>query len=252
MTRTLIWDIETSPNLAYVWGKYQQDVIQFQSEWHMLSVAWKWKGERKIHVRGLDDFELYKTDPENDYELAALAHALFDEADIVVAHNGMNFDTKKAQARMLFHGFDPPSPYREVDTLKIAKAKFAFTSNRLGELCQHLGIGGKLETGGFKTWLGCLRGDPDAWATMKRYNKHDVRILENLYEKLLPWTTTHPNVATIDGVANECPRCGSTAGMMARGNRGNAVSLRKFYQCKGCGGYVMGRKLEILPTKYVV
>ena len=75
LARTLLWDIETSPNLGYVWGKWQQNVISFDQEWHMLTIAWKWLGDDKVQVKGLDDYpELYELDPDDDYYLAALAH----------------------------------------------------------------------------------------------------------------------------------------------------------------------------------
>lgn len=249
--RVLLWDLESSPNLAYVWGRWEQNALAFEHEWHLLSIAWKFLDEKQTHVLGLCDFPEYEIDPENDYNLAAKAHELFSEADIVIAHNGIAFDTKKAQARMIFHGFDPPTPFKEVDTLKIARRHFAFTSNRLGDLCDVLGIGRKLETGGFQTWLGCLQGDQKAWAKMKRYNRHDVVILEQLYLKLRPWATRTPNLASIGDNPSVCPKCGSDAGMIARGYASTAVSRRKNYQCKGCGGYSAGRPIERLATEYV-
>ena len=54
--RVLLYDIETVPNLAYVWGKWEQNVIRFESEWHMLCFAYKWLGEKKTHVVALPDF----------------------------------------------------------------------------------------------------------------------------------------------------------------------------------------------------
>jgi hypothetical protein len=248
--RTLLWDIETAPNLAYTWGKWEQNVIAFESEWHVLSIAWKWLGDRSTQVIGLDDFPRFAHDSENDFDLVLRAWQLFDEADIVVAHNGIAFDTKKIQARMLIHGMDPPSAYREVDTLKLARRHFAFTSNRLDDLCRTLDLGDKVATGGFQTWLGCIKGDPAAWRKMKRYNAHDVRLLEALYLKLRPWGT-HPNVASIGGVPDACPKCGSTAGMIGNGWRYTSVGRRQRFRCKGCGGSAAGRKIEGLDTKYV-
>lgn len=249
--RTLLWDLESSPNLAWVWGKYEQNALGFEREWHFLTVAYKWLGEDKVHVRGLCDYDRYAEDAEDDYELAKLAFDLFSEADIVVAHNGVAFDTKKAQARMIYHGFPPPTPFKEVDTLKIARKHFAFTSNKLGDLCDSLGIGRKLETGGFETWLGCMRGDPKAWDKMKKYNKQDVVILEQLYLRLRPWTTTHPNIATIAERPTACPKCGSEAGMQSRGYSNTSLSRRQRFQCVACGGWSSGRPLERVPSLYV-
>ena len=249
--RTLIWDIETSPSLGYVWGKWDQNVLKFEKEWYIMSVAWKWLGEKKVYVKGLPDYPRYQIDKEDDLDLVALAHSLFCEADIVVAHNGIAFDTKKAQARMLLQGFDPPSPFKEVDTLKASRKHFAFVSNSLDDLCQSIGIGKKAETGGFETWLGCIRGDSKSWAQMKRYNAHDVTLLEQLYLRLQPWIAGHPNLATISGRPSVCPKCESDAGMIRRGYTHTSVSRRVTYQCKGCGGYSSGRKIERLGTDYV-
>lgn len=249
--RILLWDIESAPLLSHVWSRWEANSLHVEHDWYLLSIAWKFLGEKSTHVKGLIDYERFSVNPEDDYELAKLAHELFSAADIVVAHNGIAFDTKKAQARMLYHGFDPPTPFKEVDTLKIARRHFAFSSNKLGDLCDVLGIGRKLETGGFETWLGCMRGDPRAWAKMKRYNKMDVVILEKLYLRLRPWTTTHPNVATMSDRPDTCPKCGSNAGMASRGYSHTTVSRRQRFQCSSCGGYCSGRPLERVPSLYV-
>jgi RNase_H superfamily len=244
--RVLLWDIENSPNLAWVWGKYDQDVVKFEQEWHLLSVAWKWRGEKKTHVLGLDDFpSAYRKDPTDDYYLAWEAHQLLDEADVVIAHNGDRFDTRKTQARLLIHGFDPPSPFRSVDTLKVAKQHFMFNSNKLGDLGETLGLGEKVDTGGFKLWLGCMRGDPKAWALMKKYNRQDVVLLEKVYERMLPWINNHPNMALIGDRPESCPKCFSEAGMIIRGyHKYHGVTKARVFQCRGCGGYSHHRLSE--------
>ena len=97
--RTLLYDIETSPNLAWVWGKYQQDVLSFEEEWHILCFAYKWLDEDEAHVVAMPDFRKdYKADPSDDFRVVEQLYALFDEADIIVAHNGNSFDQKKSAA----------------------------------------------------------------------------------------------------------------------------------------------------------
>lgn len=249
--RVLLWDIETAPILANVWSRYEANALSIEHDWYILSIAWRWLGEKPTHVKGLIDYPRFSVNPEDDYELAKLTHELFSEADVVIAHNGIAYDTKKGNARMLFHGFDPPSPFKEVDTLKIARKHFAFSSNKLGDLCDVLGIGRKLETGGFQTWLGCMRGDERSWAKMKRYNKQDVVILEKLYLRLRPWTTTYPNIATMSENPDACPKCGSTEPMSKRGFAHTTVSRRQRFQCGSCGGFCQGRPLQRVPSLYV-
>ena len=105
--RILIYDLETAPDLGYAWQKWDTNLLDFHSNWYMLSFAWKWLGERKTHVLGLDDYDGYQADMQNDYSLTEDLWMLFDEADITVAHNGDSFDKGKAQARMIFHGMEP-------------------------------------------------------------------------------------------------------------------------------------------------
>ena len=72
--KVLLFDIETSPNLAYVWGKYQQDVVAFEEEWKIISVSYKWLGKRSIYCKALCDYK------KGHKELQLLSHIwdLFD------------------------------------------------------------------------------------------------------------------------------------------------------------------------------
>lgn len=245
--RVLLYDIETAPNLGYSWGKWEQNIIQFEQEWYMLSFAWKWLGEDKIHCIGLDDFPTaFDADPTNDYHLIEKLHELFSEADIIVGHNSTSFDNKKAQGRMLVHGFDPPRPYQEIDTLRVAKRYFSFNSYKLGDLGAHLGVGIKAQTGGFQTWLQCMVGDPKAWKKFKKYNRQDVAVLEGVYYKIRPWIEGHPNVALLEGDLDACPRCGANA-MQRRGVAKTRTMTYQRWQCAGedgCGGWSRTIKSE--------
>ena len=54
--------------------------------------SYKWEGQKAAKVIALPDFDLYGEDPENDREVVQALWDLFDEADVVVAHNGDKFD----------------------------------------------------------------------------------------------------------------------------------------------------------------
>src|ERR1035437_5279016 len=92
--RILFIDIETSPHLGYTWGKYEQNVIEFEREQVILCMGYQWLG-KKIKVIALPDYTNYKRDKTIDLELIKDIWKLLDEADIVVAHNGNDFDIKK-------------------------------------------------------------------------------------------------------------------------------------------------------------
>lgn len=242
--KILLYDIETTPNLAYVWGKYQQDVIAYEEQWYIISVAWKWLGQKTVHGAVLPDFKTYKKDPSNDIEIVKLTHSLFEEADVVIAHNGDSFDQKKSHARMMVHGLTPPSPYKSVDTLKVARKYANFNSNKLADLGEILGIGKKLETGGFSLWKGCMEGSPSAWRTMKKYNKQDVVLLEETYLALRPWIQNHPSMSLLEDKMESCPNCGGE-NLIKTGYYFTRVNKVQVWKCKDCGAHPRSR----LPEK---
>jgi DNA polymerase elongation subunit (family B) len=248
--RILIIDIENSPNIGYAWEKYQVDVIEFLEEWHLLSVAWSWLDESKIHVKALPDFpSLYQKDPKSDHALVGEVHALLSEADIVIGHNSLSFDIPKIQARMIANGFLPPEPFLQVDTFREAKKHFKFTTNTLNDICARLGIGKKVQTGGFELWKGCLANDAKSWELMRRYNVHDVKLTKALYLRLRPWMTSHPAIGLMSGNMSACPKCGSTKPLQKRGVRYTKVGIYQSYQCKECGGFCRARLSKELPDK---
>lgn len=228
--KILIYDIETSPNLAYVWGKYEQDVIEYAKEWQILSVAWKWLGDKGTHVTTLNDSAV-----RDDKELCAKLWELFNEADVVVAHNGDRFDQKKVRARFLFWRLPPPKPFVSVDTCKVAKKYFKFNSNKLDDLGEHLKMGRKYKHPGFSMWRGCMAGDPASWKKMARYNKQDVVLLEKIYLCMRPWMDNHPSVALLEGHKG-CPSCGSKD-CIKKGLRATHSTIKQQWVCKDCNSW---------------
>jgi DNA polymerase elongation subunit (family B) len=237
--KILLFDIETAPNLAYVWGKWEQDVIAFKEHWYMISFAWKWLGEKETYVVALPDFKTYKKDKTSDEELCKKLWDLFNEADILIGHNGDSFDIKKSNARFLKWGLEPPHPYKTVDTLKIARRNFKLDSNKLDDLGDYFKLGRKVHTGGFNLWLGCLSGDVDSWALMKKYNRQDVILLEKVYYKLRGWDKSAPNLNLIYGGIFNCPKCGSNH-VNKQGFNRSKVAIYQSYHCMNCGGWSQG------------
>lgn len=243
-TKILTLDIENSPNVSYTWGKYEQNVIDFQREWYMLTFSYKWKHERTVKAYSLPDFKTFKKDITSDKELISALWHLLDEADIVVGHNVDRFDLRKINARFLAHGMKAPSPYKTVDTLKIARKYFFLNSNKLDHIGKYMGLGEKIDTGGFSLWLACMAGDKKAFKKMVRYNKNDVALTEKVYEELKSWATNHPNVNALTGVQDACPKCGEKK-LQRRGFSIAGGRKRQRHQCMSCGGWSQG-KLEKL------
>jgi hypothetical protein len=234
--RIVFLDIENCPSLGWAWGKYDQNIIEFKSDWYLLSMAWKFAGESKVHVKGLVDYPGYARDRENDRRLTQDIWKVLDEADIVIGHNADRFDIRKINTRFLSHGMPPPTPYRTVDTLKIAKRYFRFDSNKLDDLGRCLGVGRKVVHTGFDLWRGCMMGKPSAWRKMKAYNVQDVILLEKVYYLLRSWSVSHPNV---NHGEMACPKCGSI-NFQRRGFEYTLLRSKQRYQCQDCRGWFSG------------
>lgn len=240
--RILVVDLENSPLVGYTWELYEQNVLKIVKPWYILCFAYKWLEEGSTKVVALPDFKLYKKQPENDYEVVKRLHELFDQADIILAQNGDAFDVKKANARFIFHKMTPPSQYKTIDTLKIARRYFKFTSNKLGDLGEYFGLGRKVSTGGFELWDRCMNKDMEAWALMKKYNKRDVDLLEKVYIKLRPWAKTHPNLAMYsEENVPICPNCQSKKIQRRGYTPTNSLWYRRF-QCQDCTTWFKGRE----------
>jgi hypothetical protein len=247
-------DIETFPDVAYVWTAYEANAIEIKSHWYVLSYAAKWYGEKgTILCRGIDDTGGLRKDGQNDDKaLMAEIHELLDGADIVVAHNGVRFDIKKINARLIFHGFKPPSPYKVTDTVQGVRQAAGFSSNKLDWLSKQLGLGRKVQHAGFPLWLACADGNEKAWKTMKRYNTHDVRLLGELYTLLAPWVKS-PNAALYNG-GETCvnPACGSKdLHTFPKLYYANTRAYRRF-QCNKCGRWARATLSERTPKALVV
>lgn len=239
MKKVLFLDIETSSVLSETWGMYQQNVLRIVRDWQLMAVSYKWKGAKKvecIHLsRKMDEKQLVKS-----------AWKLIDEADIMVAHNGDKFDLRKLYAKFVEHGLKPPRPVETVDTKKVAKRYFMFTSNKLDHMGQLLGLGRKVQTGGYNLWVQCYNGDAAAWRKMVRYAKQDVVLLEKVYNKLLPYITNHPALRP-----DACPNCGSKR-IKSHGWRHTKTRKYRRFRCLDCTAFSRARQAEKGPTTKVV
>jgi hypothetical protein len=237
-------DIETAPISASVWGLFDQNVglNQIATEWSILSFAVKPLGAKKKDILYLDTSA--RADPRDDSELLGKLWEVLHEYDFIVAQNGKRFDLRKIKARLIMAGFPPPSPVKVLDTMLMARQVAAFTSNKLEWLAQYLSRVPKnkhKDFPGFELWSECLAGNPKAWAAMKKYNIPDIESCEQVYMRLRPWVSGHPNVAIFsdeEGLA--CPVCGSHK-VEQDGYSYTNVGQYNRYHCGGCGAWSRDR-----------
>lgn len=246
MAKIYLIDVETAPKLAYVWRFFKENIgaKQVLDHGHIMSFAAKELGS---------DFVIYHENRgADDKNITQRLIEVLDDADIIVAQNGDKFDLPTINGRALVHGLKPPSPYKTVDTLKVAQKEFKFEKNSLEYLAIILGCAPKEQHKkfpGWELWLECLRKNEEAWEEMRTYNIQDVLTLEEIYLKMRPWIRNHPNVAVVDEPVQEsCPKCGSVH-IKRRGFTTTSVGKYKRYRCDDCGGWSRSRFSEYPKDK---
>lgn len=233
--KRLFLDVETAPNIATLWGIWNQNVAinQLLETSRVMCYTARWHGE---------DYTYFGSEFDMGHEEMIISlYKFLDEADAVIHYNGKKFDIPTINRELLKYGMTPPSPYKQIDLMQTVKKQFRFVSNKLDHVCDELGLGRKAHTGGHELWLRCMNGDKAAWKIMEEYNIQDVNLLVDLYEKLLPWITDHPNMALyVDSERPVCPNCGGSH-VIKRGTAHTAVSSYVRYHCEDCGTWIRGR-----------
>lgn len=234
--KTLLLDIETAPSLGYIWGFWQQNIgddMVLDYGGYIMACS--------IKELGSDNVTYLENKTPNDKKIVKKILKHLDKADFVVAHNGAKFDIPFIKARATIHGLTPPSPFKTIDTLKIAKKEMMFKRNSLDFLAKALDLPLRKLTDrkypGFKLWWACLHKDKEAWKEMKEYNILDVEVLELVYLRLRPWATNHPNITTGDDHTFMCcPKCGGW-NLRRRGYYTTNKGKYQRYRCSDCGGW---------------
>lgn len=233
--KILFLDLETTPNLAHVWGLWNQNIAisQLVAPTDVICFGARWYGSKQVIFRSI----------HHDGRKAMLdeMHRVMDEADIIVGWNSQSFDIKHMHREFLQHGYTPPSPHKDLDLMRVVKQQFRMPSNKLDYVAQLLNVGKKTPHTGFQLWLDCMAGDDKAWRLMKKYQLQDVNLLVDLYEHLKPWIKTGPNIAAHLERLIGCRNCGSTS-LQSRGTIVNGKGRYQRFRCNDCGTWNRGKR----------
>ena len=145
--RRLFFDIETSPNVVFSWNVGYDVRIDYQNilkERAIICICYKFEGESKVHH--------LTWNKGDDKKMLQKFASIISTADEVVGHNSDKFDIKWVRTRCLYHGISMTHDIKSIDTLKSSRGKFRFNSNKLDYIGKYLGVGKKMETGGFDLW----------------------------------------------------------------------------------------------------
>jgi uncharacterized protein YprB with RNaseH-like and TPR domain len=241
--KRLFFDIETSPNIGLFWEAGWKKTIPTDNiikERAIICICYKWQGKTKVHSLQWDA-------EQNDADMLRAFIEVANKADELVGHNGDRFDLRWIRTRCLFHRIDMFPRYLSIDTLKVARSKFNFQSNRLDYISKFLGYEGKIKTN-FGLWKDILlKNSKKAMKEMVTYCCEDVVQLEKVFLDLSPHIETRQHHAMNNGSRRcVCPECGSSNYQIAT-TRYSAQGFKKVQlKCKDCYKYftVAGTNLK--------
>lgn len=122
-----------------------------------------------------------------DKEIFTKIHALIKSADILAGHNIDSYDIKRLNTRFLLNGLEPIIGKKTYDTLKIARQKFAFESNRLDDIRKRLGFRPKEDITN-EDWLKIVTsGDKETLKKVDNYCQSDVTQGKLVLDKLMKY-----------------------------------------------------------------
>jgi len=230
--KRLYFDIEVSANVGLFWQsgyKLQIGTENIIKERAVICICYKWEEDKDVYY-------LHWDNKQCDKKLLQEFIKVANEADELIGHNGDKFDLAWIRTRCLFHRIEMFPQYVTIDTLKIARSKFKFNSNRLDYIGKFLGLGQKIHTD-FNLWKDImLHNDKKALNNMIDYCIQDVVLLEKVHKELnnhIP-AKTHYGVI-FGGDRGTCPECGSEE-IIRNLKRIMASCIVKIqYRCKTCG-----------------
>jgi hypothetical protein len=238
--RILLLDIETSLMKFYGFNPKTEYIPHdlMIADWSVLCWGAKWLFEPEIMGQSVTPKESMERD---DRSVLGGIWKLINEADIVITQNGIQFDLKKLNSRFLLAGYNPPTPYMNVDTLKVSREVFGWSYNRLDFLGTKFGIGKKSDME-IEDWIRCSEGSQEHLTKMFEYCKRDVApLLEDVYLHMLPWIKGHPNLGLYtDHDADVCPKCQSQN--LKWGEKYPTPSgMWEGFRCYSCGAVGRGK-----------
>jgi len=232
--RRLFFDVEVSPNVGLFWQAGYKQKIDYSNiikERAIICICYKWEGEKEVYSLQWDKKQCDKKMLTEFVQVA-------NQADELVGHNGDKFDLPWIRGRCVHHKIEMFPTYSTIDTLKISRNKFRFNSNRLDYIASFLGIGRKIKTD-FNLWKDIVLGHSQtAMDKMVKYCKQDVKLLEQVYNRIKGHTEPKMHYGVIFGQdRGSCPECGSDDLTKIKA-RTTKTGLRKIQvKCNTCGTY---------------
>jgi DNA polymerase elongation subunit (family B) len=240
--KVLVYDIETSYNITSSWRVgYNLNLPHYSiiKERAIICVSYKWKGSDET-------FNIQWDENQCDKKLLQEFIPILNEADLIVAHNGDRFDLKWIKTRALKHDLPMLINYPQFDTLKVAKKKFYFNSNKLDYISEFLGFGNKKKTEPELWDKIILNKDSDAMDEMVAYCNEDVALLEKVYDRLVEWEYPKLHVGALKALDHiSSPITGGKNLELVKTSTTTKGTIKRIMRCKDTG-----RIFEFSNTSY--
>ena len=232
--KILHYDIETAYGIAKAWRpgwKIRLSQDNFITHPRIICISYKWDGSDEVHSLRWDSNQCDKIMIENFIPI-------LNEADFIVGHNADKFDFPWIKTRALFHDLSMYPKYKSVDTLKIARYKHNFPSNRLDDIGEYLNLGRKIKVD-FKLWdRVILEKSEEALDDMVTYCEQDVLLLEKIYNKLTKFELPTLHNGVLQGTSTlSSPYTGGTNIELVKTTTSKAGTIKHTMICKDSSKY---------------
>jgi len=207
--KVITYDIETSRIKVDVWntGKQYINHSQTRSETTIISIAWKYIGQDKVHDLRWD---------ENHCDKKMVAEFLkhYNKASMVIGQNNNSFDNKLINTRAAKHRLFVDRYVKSFDIYRMAKRYFRLPSYSMAYMAKYFGLTLKQSHEGIHMWemieYGTKEEQAEYLQKMVDYNKGDIVTTEELYMTLKPYFGSVTNNAVKQGLPKwACPVSGS-------------------------------------------
>ena len=237
--KIMIYDIETPRVKFWAWRSGKQflngnDLVDEPSnDPRIITVAWKWFGDNKIHTLRWDK-------DQSDEGLIEEFLEEYNQADMVVGINNDKFDNRWINARASKYGFYVNMHVKSLDLQKQARRFFYLPSYTLKFLCRHFDVTMKLSHEGIIMWDKIQTGTPEEQeeylGKMEKYNRGDIVSTEEVYLKMIPYLNHISHLGVVRGGNKfSCKHCGGTNIELVNTVYTSAGTIQRIMRCKDDG-----------------
>lgn len=234
--KVLIYDIEVTPVLAWIWRCGEQYVghHQLHEELNMtkvICITYRWLHEKKSKALVFDIGTL------DDHDIIQTFDSIIQKADVIIGKNSDRFDNKHLNFRRMMHGLPAITDWikRTDDLEKQMRRHFNMQSFSLDYFSKITGSDGKIKMN-LQDWIDIVyRHDTKALNKMVKYGLKDVDDTAELVLKVWPYVTPKANMAAIKHT-HACVNCGAK-GILNAGPRVHGGSDVMTFWCPSHGGY---------------